>query len=78
VEPANSGVPGDSKASALESTKTVSSDSQRCAILQATYEGERNALLGGDRTTLREQLTQVGNRYRDKMKEIPGCSFPAL
>lgn len=50
----------------------------QCAALAAEYESTRNSLLGGDRTSLRARLTEIGDAYREKMKAIPDCSFPVL
>lgn len=51
-------------------------DKLECALLAASYQSERNGLFSGDRQTLRQRLTDVGNQFREKMSTIPGCSFP--
>lgn len=50
----------------------------QCAALMAEYQQERNNLLEGDRTTLREGLTGIGRVYRERMSGIPNCSFSIL
>jgi hypothetical protein len=59
-----------------EADKAPSQDQLQCATLVATYHAERNRLFAGDRATLRERLSKVGEQFRAQMKEIPGCDFP--
>lgn len=59
-----------------ESEKAPSQDQLQCATLVAAYQAERNRQFGGDRATLRERLSKVGEQFQAQMKEIPGCNFP--
>jgi hypothetical protein len=59
-----------------EANKTRSQDQLQCATLVAAYQAERNRQFGGDRATLRERLTKVGEQFKAQAKEIPGCDFP--
>ncbi|HKP58652.1 MAG TPA: hypothetical protein VJV78_18150 [Polyangiales bacterium] len=56
----------------------IESNNVQCAALMAEYQQDRNSLLSGDRTTLRERLTELGQAYSDRMKRIPICSFHIL
>lgn len=60
----------------LEADKPPSQDQLQCATLVAAYQAERNKQFGGDRATLKQRLTEVGEQFRAQMKEIPGCDFP--
>jgi hypothetical protein len=51
-------------------------DKWECAMLAASYQSERNSLFGGDRQILRARLSEVGDKFREKMSAIPGCNFP--
>lgn len=64
------------KAATPEPKKEAGNPQLQCATLAASYTTERNALFGGDRQTLKQRLTEVGNQYRERMAQIPGCSFP--
>lgn len=59
-----------------QADKAPNQEQLQCATLIAAYQAERNRQFGGDRATLRERLTKVGEQFQAQMKEIPGCDFP--
>lgn len=62
----------------MEDEKLSERSQVNCAALAAAYQSDRNSLFGGDRKTLRVRLATLGDVYRARMKEIPGCDFSVL